>query len=123
MARHGGRSKRSYYRMFTHCSQVVGKRWKPLVGSIAPPQTENTSYAVVVRKLKVNWSDLEIACESNGAEHSYYLDLETGEVLMVMHDLRQEVEQLRDRLLQTVKTFTLGEPQNDDITVVVARHR
>ena len=66
------------------------------VGSIAPPQTENTSYAVVVRKLKVNWSDLEIACESNGAEHSYYLDLETGEVLMVMHDLRQEVEQLRE---------------------------
>jgi len=39
---------------------------------------ENTSYAVVVRKLKVNWSDLEIACESNGAEHSYYLDRNYG---------------------------------------------
>src|SRR6266496_2241981 len=26
MARHGGRSKRSYYRLFTHCSQVVGHR-------------------------------------------------------------------------------------------------
>lgn len=31
------------------------------------------------------------------------------------------VDQLRDSLLQAVKAFTAGEPQNDDITVVVAR--
>ncbi len=35
----------------------------------------------------------------------------------------QELEQVRDRLLQAVKAFTLGQAQNDDITVVVARHR
>ena len=33
----------------------------------------------------------------------------------------QEIDQVRDRLLQAVKTFAGGEPQNDDITVVVAR--
>jgi hypothetical protein len=36
-----------------------------------------------MHKLMVNWDDLEIACESNGPEHSYYLDLESGEVLLV----------------------------------------
>jgi len=48
-----------------------------------------------MRKLKVNWDDLEVAAESNGPEQSSYLDLETGAVLTVMHDPRQELEQLR----------------------------
>ena len=47
-----------------------------------------------MRKLRVKWDDLEVACESSGAEHSYYLDLETGEVLLVMHEMRQELERL-----------------------------
>jgi len=59
MTRHGGRSKRSYYRLFTGYSQVADKGWKT-IGSDQLPllKQENTGYAGVMRKLKINWDDL-----------------------------------------------------------------
>ncbi len=47
-----------------------------------------------MRKLRINWFDLEAAVEGAGPEVSHYLDTETGKVLMVMHDLRQDMEAL-----------------------------
>ena len=49
-----------------------------------------------MRRLKINLMDLEEAFESNSPEMHYYLDTETGEVLMVTDDSRQELERLRE---------------------------
>jgi hypothetical protein len=48
----------------------------------------------VMRRLKINLFDLEGAFETNSPEMHHYLDTETGEVLMVTDDFRQELEQL-----------------------------
>jgi len=49
-----------------------------------------------MRRLKINLSELEGAFEMSSPEMHHYLDTETGEVLMVTDDFRQELEQLRE---------------------------
>jgi hypothetical protein len=41
-----------------------------------------------MKKLKVDWIELEVAFEDNSWEHSHFLDLETGEVLLVSDEDR-----------------------------------
>ena len=48
----------------------------------------------VMRRLKINLLDLEGAFESNSPEMHYFLNRETGEVLMVTDDFGQELERL-----------------------------
>ena len=50
----------------------------------------------VVRRLKINLNDLEAGFETNSPEMHHYLDMETGEVLMVTDDSRRELERLRE---------------------------
>jgi hypothetical protein len=50
----------------------------------------------VMRRLKINRLDLEDAFESGSLETHYYLDTETGDVLMVPDDSRQELERLTE---------------------------
>jgi hypothetical protein len=47
-----------------------------------------------VRELKVNLKDLTDAFDNGFAEVAYYLDLETGEVVMVTEESRQLLEEL-----------------------------
>jgi hypothetical protein len=47
-----------------------------------------------MRRLKINLTELEGAFETNFPEMHDYLDTETGEVLNVTDDIRQELEQL-----------------------------
>jgi predicted nucleotidyltransferase len=47
-----------------------------------------------MRRLKINLIDLEGAFETNSPEMHHYLDTETGEVLTVTDDFRQELERL-----------------------------
>lgn len=46
----------------------------------------------IKRRLVVDLSELEIAFENSLHELSYYLDLQTGEVVLVTEDARREVE-------------------------------
>ncbi|HAZ31758.1 MAG TPA: hypothetical protein DCY61_03515 [Dehalococcoidia bacterium] len=48
----------------------------------------------ITRRLKVNLSELEEAFEDTSWERSYYLDLETGETVMVTEEIRQQLEQI-----------------------------
>ena len=50
----------------------------------------------VMRRLKINLIELEGAFETSSPEMHHYLDMETGEVLMVMDDSRQALERLRE---------------------------
>jgi predicted nucleotidyltransferase len=50
----------------------------------------------VMRRLKINLSDLEGAFETNSPEMHHYLDTETGEVLLVTDDFCHELERLRE---------------------------
>jgi hypothetical protein len=50
----------------------------------------------VMRRLKIKRMDLEEAFEAGFSESHYYLDLESGEVLMVGDDYRQELEDLME---------------------------
>jgi hypothetical protein len=47
-----------------------------------------------MRRLKVDLDDLELAFENSFPEQSYYLGLETGEVLLVSSEMREELEDL-----------------------------
>ena len=63
----------------------------------------------VMRRLKIKRMDLEEAFEAGFSETHYYLDTETGEVLTVQDESRQELEDLReeagprDKLEDTVR--------------------
>jgi len=52
----------------------------------------------VMRRLKINRTDLEAAFETGFSETHHYLDTETGEVLMVGDDYRQELEDLMEEV-------------------------
>ena len=49
-----------------------------------------------MRRLKINRTDLEAAFETGFSETHHYLDTETGEVLIVGDDYRQELEDLME---------------------------
>ncbi len=50
------------------------------------------SAATPKRKLKINLSELEFAFENASWEMAYFLDLETGEVIMMQDDIRSQLE-------------------------------
>ena len=50
----------------------------------------------VMRRLKINQMDLEEAFEAGFSEMHYYLDTETGKVLMVQDESRRELERLKE---------------------------
>ena len=50
------------------------------------------------RKLPVDLTELDIAFEDASSAMNYYLDLETGEVLVVTDDVRQQLEELYEEL-------------------------
>lgn len=49
-----------------------------------------------MRKLKVDWLEFEMACDLRGEESRSYLDLETGDVLMIERETADELESLLD---------------------------
>lgn len=49
-----------------------------------------------MRKLEIDWGELTVAFESGLAEMEYYLDLETGEVLMITEEIRWYMEEPLD---------------------------
>lgn len=51
------------------------------------------------RKLAVDLSELEIAFENSLHELSYYLDLQTGEVVVVTEDARRELEEIYAQII------------------------
>jgi len=51
------------------------------------------------RRLRVDLSELEVAFDDASWERSYYLDLETGKVLMVTEEFRQELERLHEEAI------------------------
>ncbi len=51
-----------------------------------------------MRKLKINWGDLELAIDTGSFEMSHYLDLETGEVPMVTEEDRDRLDEPTDSL-------------------------
>ena len=48
------------------------------------------------RRLKIDLSDLELAFENSGFELMYYLDLESGEVLLVTDEMRSAFEEISE---------------------------
>src|ERR1035438_810396 len=68
------------------------------VGAPSPmrdyPKWQDLFILRVMRRLKINLIELEGAFETNFPEMHDYLDTETGEVLSVTDDIRQELEQL-----------------------------
>ena len=48
----------------------------------------------ITRRLKVDLSELEAAFDDTSWERSYYLDLETGETVMVTDETRQQLERI-----------------------------
>ncbi len=48
----------------------------------------------ITRRLEVDLSELEIAFDDSSWEHSYYLDRETGEVVMVTDEISHQVEHI-----------------------------
>ena len=51
-----------------------------------------------MRRLKVDLAELEIACESGATEASYYLDTETGEVVLVTDETRSGLVALSEQV-------------------------
>jgi len=50
----------------------------------------------ILRKLKIDLSDLELAFDSGGEKISYYLDTETGEIISITDDERRLLESIYD---------------------------
>lgn len=50
----------------------------------------------MARRLRIDLADLELAFESSDAECSYYLDLDSGEVLFVTDEMRSAFEELSE---------------------------
>jgi hypothetical protein len=49
-----------------------------------------------MKKLKVDWSMLELAFDDSSYEHSHFLDLETGEVVFITDEEREYAESFGD---------------------------
>ncbi len=47
-----------------------------------------------MKKIPIEWGDLELAFDNSFWEISYYLDKETGQTLMVTDETRQELERI-----------------------------
>ncbi len=45
-----------------------------------------------MRKLKIDWSDLGLAFETSSWEAQYYLDVETGEIVLITDDIRSHLD-------------------------------
>ena len=58
----------------------------------------------IPRRLKVDLSELEVAFDDASWERSYYLDLETGKVLMVTEEIRQELERVYEEAMPEDRT-------------------
>ena len=50
------------------------------------------------KTLKINLDELCTAMEDSSYEHEYYLDLETGEIVLVSEWMEEESERLRDMI-------------------------
>jgi hypothetical protein len=66
-----------------------------------------------LRKLKIDYAELETALENNSGEFSSYLDTETGEVIHVTEDTRQELERIYDEELEEDSAGE-GDEESDD---------
>ncbi len=53
----------------------------------------------MTRKLKINWSELDAAFQTSSWEMHFYLDLETGEVVMLTEEASRYLEEPPDREL------------------------
>jgi sigma-B regulation protein RsbU (phosphoserine phosphatase) len=99
-------------------------------GQVVPLSSENLPIGMFA-DAAYKESIMEIACgetivmytdgvtEAANNEDEMYGEERLAEFLVPANG--QDLEQVRDRLLQAVKSFAGGEPQNDDITVVAAR--
>ncbi len=47
-----------------------------------------------MKKITIDWADLELAFDNSSWEMSYYLDTETGQTLMVMDESRRYLEEI-----------------------------
>jgi hypothetical protein len=47
-----------------------------------------------MKQLAIDWGDLALAFDSSFGEMSYYLDIETGQVLVVTDETRWAMEQI-----------------------------
>lgn len=54
-----------------------------------------------MRRLKIDLADLEMAFEMNFPNTDHYLDLETGELVLVTEDIRWQLEQILEDLEAT----------------------
>jgi hypothetical protein len=68
-----------------------------------------------MHKLVIDWMELSAAFESGFAEMHYYLDLETGEVLMVTDEIRwyleepdEELHGWQQEMVQTARQIEQG---------------
>lgn len=50
------------------------------------------------RRLRINLSDLEVAFDTNFEEMTYFLDLETGAVVLVTGETRQTLEEIYEEI-------------------------
>jgi hypothetical protein len=50
-----------------------------------------------MKKLAVNWMELELAFDDSSYESSYYLDTETGQVFMVTEETRWKLESIYEK--------------------------
>lgn len=51
-----------------------------------------------MRKLKVDLSELELIFDVASWETNHYLDLQTGQVVMIMDETRSELERLYEEI-------------------------
>jgi sigma-B regulation protein RsbU (phosphoserine phosphatase) len=99
-------------------------------GQVLPLGSENLPIGMFA-EAEYKESNMDIACgdtlvmytdgvtEAANSDDEMYGEERLAEFLASANG--QELEQVRDRLLQSVKAFAGGEPQSDDITVVAAR--
>jgi len=70
----------------------------------------------IPRRLRVDLSELEVAFDDASWKRSYYLDLETGKVLMVTDEIRQELEQVYEEAIPGERT-----DEEVDVTPILDR--
>ena len=62
----------------------------------------------MVRKLKVDLADLEIALDTASYEMHFYLDLETGQVIMIMEEFEATLEEIYDEICDDTGNRTVS---------------
>lgn len=68
-----------------------------------------------IKQLAIDWSELTLAFDSSSWQLSYYLDTETGQVLAMTDETRQELEQIYEEY------FDEDNPDAFDIEAVLAQ--